>query len=146
MAKCRECNKEISRVEDEDICPYCGCTHPIDPSYETKDITSLTLDKAGEGYTLYRSKEKKKAFILCLLLGFTGVHNFYLGFLSKGIIDAVITLAFVLGVGLPLFFTVWPSFLAFLIPFFVCFAVFAAISFKYIFNDTLKDAKGEFLR
>ena len=81
------------------------------------------------------------------MLGYFGIHNFYLGFQRKGIIEIILTLLFVGGVGSALFFTnVLPNALAFLFPFLFCWLVAAVCSITYYKKENLKDGHGEFLR
>lgn len=150
MPNCRNCKREISRF-DKDVCPHCGTLDPIGDGYKTRDMTSF-VDPLHPDYKLYKSKSRKVTAILCLLLGFLGIHNFYLGFAKKGWWEAVISLiiinVFGLGLCLVSFFKlfVMPYVVCYLIPFGVVFIAFALRSIHYFTKDSLKDASGEFLR
>ncbi len=145
MPRCKSCQKEITKF-DTDICPYCGEKNPIDPNYETIDVTSY-IKPQEQNYELYRSKSRKTAAFLCLGLGYLGVHSFYLGFRRTGLIQCLVSILLIAGIGSALFFTkAWESPLAFLVPFFVIWAVYMLQSIYYFKKDNLKDARGEFLR
>ena len=145
MPRCRNCQREISKF-DKDICPYCGENNPIDPTYETIDVTSY-IDPQGQGYELYRSKSRKSAALLCLTLGFLGIHNFYLGFKKRGIIECAISILFIAGVGSALFFSgLLANALAFVLPFLAVWLLYGLWSIQYFKKDNLKDGHGEFLR
>ncbi len=144
MPYCKNCHKEISRL-DADVCPYCGEKHPIDEDYATKDMTSH-IDPVTGHYELYKSKSHKTYAILAMTLGFTGAHDFYLGFKGRGV---AFLSAFILSVALaclcPLFMTA-NAFLPLIIvlAFWVLFDL--ALGFALLKKDCLKDATGEFLR
>jgi len=150
MPICRNCKKEITRF-DKDFCPYCGTLDPIDEGYKTRDMTSF-VPPTGSDITLYKSKSRKTTAILCLLLGFLGIHNFYLGFAKKGWWEAVISLLIINASGIALCilslfdFVPFPYVVCYLIPFGVVFLAFALRSIHYYTKDSLKDATGEFLR
>ena len=144
MAKCKYCKKDISRF-DADICPHCGGLNPIEGTYQTLDITQAFKGVENEG-ELYRSKKKKTAIILGATLGFFGAQWFYLGFAKYGVIELVSTLVLTLGVGLPLFFTVLPNVLAFLIPFAVCYFIGIIFVIRLVLDVSPKDGNGELLR
>ena len=144
MPRCKNCQSEITKF-DTDICPVCGEPHPIDPNYETIDVTSYI--KPQEGYDLYHSKSRKTAALLCLFLGYFGVHDFYLGFQKRGLIELFSSLVLIGGVGSLFFFlNLIPNAFAYLIPFLALWLCYIALSFFYFKKDNLKDGHGEFLR
>ena len=147
MPKCRNCGKEISRYEDTDICPHCGCADPVPPNYETMDVTKTIKKMAEENANLYRSKSKNTYVLLCLLLGFAGAHSFYIRKANRGFLDIAITLAVTALIGTLLYFLVPTlSFFGFLIGFGAAFLCFAIYSFALRAQDSLKDGNGEYLR
>ena len=85
---------------------------------------------------------------LCLFLGSLGIHNFFLGFIKKGILEFLLTLVIVGGIGSLLFFFVDPfkNALAYILPFLPCFLFYAFASIRIFKNDSLTDANGVFLR
>ncbi len=84
MPRCRNCGREITRF-DQDICPHCGAKRPIDPGYETMDMTGF-LDRMGGGVEELRPARKERTYrILLFLLGFLGADLFYLGKWEKGL-------------------------------------------------------------
>ena len=70
MAYCRKCGKEIK--DNFNNCPYCGASTNV-------------VQNASTG------KSKILAGIFGLVFGGIGVHNFYLGYTNKGIIQIVVT-------------------------------------------------------
>ena len=145
MPECRNCHREISKF-DNDVCPFCGTPHPIDENYKTKDMTSFVDPVTGD-YKLYKSKSKKTASILAFSCGFTGAPFFYLGFMKKGIATLAIFLLCYAAIALPLFFFFKTlSFWSFLIPLILAFLGSVPLGIRFLKNDSLKDANGEFLR
>ena len=144
MPYCKNCHREISRF-DSDICPYCGTRNPIDENYKTQDVTQHIDPVKGE-YKLYRSKSRKTYGLLCTLLGYFGIHEFYLGFAKKAVWELVITLLLVGGVGSLLYFLAWKNWMIYLFLFLAVWIFYAVLGLLYAKKDTLKDAKGEFLR
>lgn len=146
MPQCRNCHREISKF-DNDVCPYCGCEHPIDANYQTKDMTQFVDPVTGD-YKLYKSKSKKTAGFLCMGLGWAGIDQFYLGFWKKGLLSILITLLITIGGGFILYYNVndLNNYFAFLIAFRFDWVGFASYSAKIFKNDSAKDSNGEFLR
>ena len=144
MPYCKSCHKEISRL-DNDVCPYCGEKDPIDADYATKDVTSSINPITGK-YELYKSKSLKAYVILCMALGFLGVHDFYAGFWKRGIVFLVSFLLLVGGIGSLIFFLAWKSFWIYLILFFAFVAFDLIYGFLLSKKAPLKDAEGEYLR
>ena len=143
MPTCRNCGREIGK-HDADLCPYCGTKNPIGEDYLTKDMTSF-VDPVGQ-YELYKSRSRKTSALLCLFLGWLGIHSFYLRFKKRGIIELAISLVLIGGVGsLLLLSPLHPAF-CYLIPFGVAFLAYAILSIRYFKDETLKDGNGEFLR
>lgn len=70
MAYCRKCGKEIN--DSYNNCPYCG---------EVAKVVQNTPT----------GKSKIVAGIFGILFGGIGVHNFYLGYTNKGILQIVVT-------------------------------------------------------
>jgi TM2 domain-containing membrane protein YozV len=145
MPKCRYCHKEISALLDKDVCPYCGIKNPIEDNYKTKDMTAF-VDPVTGNYKLYKSKSKRLTGLLCLTLGYFGVHNFYLRFFKKALLDIAITLVAVGGIGSLLFFLTPLGVWGYLIPFFAVWLGFVGLSVYFYKKDSLKDGNGEFLR
>ncbi len=146
MPICKNCHRTISKF-DKDMCPYCGTENPIEDNYQTKDVTSfIKATKTNGG--LYKSKSRKIAGFLCLFLGAFGIHNFFLGFVKKGILEFLFTSIFVGGIGSLLFLFVNPfkNAFAFILPFLICFLFYAFASVRIFKNDSLTDANGVFLR
>ncbi len=145
MPNCKFCHKEISKF-DTDICPHCGGIHPIDPNYKTMDITKNIKTVAGEDFQLPKTRSQKTCGILCMALGWLGVHDFYIYMPKRALIHILVTLVLVLGIGFPVYFAAWPNPMAFLIPLIV--VILAHIPLGYVLwkVESPKDGRGEFLR
>lgn len=144
MPYCRQCHREISKF-DNDMCPYCGTPHPIDPNYETMDITRNMATLEGQ-YELPKSRKKKVLILLCATLGYLGVHWFYIYRKTRGIVSLLFSLAFVGGIGSLLLLTPLPVYADYLIAFGAVWIVFLIEALLLLFIDTPKDGRGEFLR
>ena len=72
---CSQCGKELK--EKVNFCPDCG-----------NDINGNTQNN----YQQNQNKSKLAAGILGVVLGSLGIHNFYLGYTSKGIAQLLLTL------------------------------------------------------
>lgn len=144
MPYCKYCNQPISKF-DTDICPNCGGVSPIDPNYETMDITKR-FDHFSGG-PLYRSKSQKVAAILSMTWGFFGLHEFYIKRPKIGLVILIITLVLVGGLGSILAFAahMHPA-LAYLIPFGADWLFFIVYGILFLKKDSPKDGEGEFLR
>ncbi len=142
MPYCKNCHKEIARF-DQDVCPYCGVSDPIESSYQTMDQT-MFIPKS-EGGPLYQSKSRKTYLILCMTLGYLGIHNFYVKKWLLAVIDLLILVLATVGIGLIFFFTFMPNAGAFLIPFGVVWLFFLVEGIILSKYDSLRDGEGEFL-
>lgn len=148
MPLCKNCHRNISRF-DKDICPYCGFINPIDDTYETKDVTSLA-NPVKEGFKLYKSKSKTLFLVFAFTLSFFGIHEFYLGFKRRGFIYLIINLMATAIIGSSLAFIPSPAILSplwsYLVTFFAIYLVNILLSIRFLFKESLKDKRGEFLR
>lgn len=91
---CANCGKELE--ENASFCPNCGT--PTNP----EDVTESTF--VGNGNSSYNNtsfnqtanmpeqKSKIAAGLLGLFFGSWGVHNFYLGYTNKAILQIVLTI------------------------------------------------------
>jgi TM2 domain-containing membrane protein YozV len=82
---CRHCGKEID--DNAAFCPYCGKA--------TNDGQTAQFAQSAQpqgGYAPVEHKSKIAAGLLGIFLGSLGVHNFYLGYTSRGVAQLLITL------------------------------------------------------
>ena len=141
MPKCRNCQKTISK-QDQDLCPYCGTPHPVDPDYKTQDITEFIDPLTGE-YKLYESKRKSLALLLSCLAGPFGACFFYLNKKIAGIISLIVTI---------LMITAGVLLTVYVYPLSILFFILADYLFHIIYglylglSHAAKDGNGEFLR
>ena len=145
MPYCRTCHSKISKF-DTDICPYCGTPHPIDPNYETMDITRGFASLQGQQYDLPKAKKRKIMILLCALLGFFGAHWFYILRPKRGAVSIAISAIIVGGLGSILLVTPLPAWVGYLIAFGAIWAVYIIEAVLLCFIEAPKDGRGEFLR
>lgn len=145
MPYCRHCHKEISKF-DTDICPHCGEKKPIADGYRTMDITRTMDTLSQEGYELPKSRSQKTFAILCMCLGYFGIHEFYIYRKTRGILCIFLTHFFVCAVGFPLTFAWLHNALGFLIPFLIEWVFYVILGILYLKVESPKDGRGEFLR
>ena len=145
MPYCRHCHQEITKF-DTDICPYCGGDKPIATGYKTMDITR-PFKPVGGDYAMPKTRSQKTFCLLCALVGYFGVHDFYIFRAKRGLLDCLLSIAFVLAVGLPLFFTgAFANALAFVLPFALVWLFHVILAILYWKVESPKDGKGDFLR
>lgn len=98
---CQNCGKELK--ENDNFCPYCGektVSHQRFCQNCGAEIDAYTNICPSCGYHIppeiiknTNAKSKLTAGLLGIILGGFGVHNFYLGYSSKGIIQCVLLLS-----------------------------------------------------
>ena len=70
---CYKCGAEID--DEAVVCVKCGCATR---NYAKKQSTEIDLDASP--------KSRLVALLLCIFLGFFGVHRFYLGKIGTGVV------------------------------------------------------------
>lgn len=93
---CTNCGSQVN--EGSAFCPACGsplapAAQPSQPQYQQQQYQQpqyqqpqfqpYPLDNNG---TVYSKRERMIALLLCLFLGYLGVHRFYVGKIGTGII------------------------------------------------------------
>ena len=82
---CKNCGKALE--ENAKFCPECGAATSDQPAAQaTVTHTNGTVQGQPE------QKSKLVAGLLGIFIGGLGIHNFYLGYTSKAIIDIVLSL------------------------------------------------------
>ncbi len=106
--KCPHCHQEIS--DTAQFCSHCGekmilpqnhcpnCGHVINPNDRVCSACGFQLPV--QRAIVIHEKSKAVAVLLGLFLGGLGVHNFYLGYSSKGFIQVCLFLGGFLTFGL----------------------------------------------
>ena len=82
---------------------------------------------------------------IAFLLGFLGVHSFYLGKKKTGFITCGISSFLIGGIVKILFLFVLKNILAFLIPYFVIELLMIIVGISYLVRHDVTDGNGEFL-
>ncbi|MCR5665339.1 MAG: TM2 domain-containing protein [Eubacterium sp.] len=114
MKYCKNCGKDL--LDTADFCPACGtksgmgnnycfaCGAQTNPGQMicTNCGTATNKTAAGTG-----GKSKLAAGLLGIFLGQLGIHNFYLGYTKRGVIQLVLTLAFCWTFAVPLAMWIW---------------------------------------
>ena len=72
---CYKCGKQLD--DEAVICPGCGCATK---NYGAKAKTSSAVNSNAS------DKSRLIALILCVFVGFLGVHRFYIGKIGTGIL------------------------------------------------------------
>ena len=146
MPVCKECHSRISKF-DKDRCPICGCLKPLEgTTSETIEITS-SLDLQNLGIEGYKPVYRKTAGLLFCLLGFTGAGFFYMKFKLRGLLDLLISLVIIGGVGSILSFVANVNpIIGFLIPVAIVYLVNIIFGIYVFKKHDLKEGEGEFLK
>ena len=103
---CRNCGKELAN-ENAEVCLQCGaakgkgdkycpnCGTAVNPGQDIGLNCGIRL-AAGKNSSKGNSKSKMTAGLLGILLGEFGVHNFYLGYTKKAVIQVCVSGACIL--------------------------------------------------
>ena len=75
---CPKCGNQIP--DGSTFCPLCGAAINVQPRYTAAPAVAVNPDGSPK-------KSKVAAGILGILIGGLGVHNFYLGYIGKAIIQ-----------------------------------------------------------
>lgn len=117
MYFCKNCGEAYS-TDEAVLCVKCGvkkgfgsyyCSHCGEPVTPGADVCLSCGVATNNGISL-TGKSKVAAGILGIFLGCFGVHNFYLGYTSKAVVQLVLTIVGILftciGIGVLLVFAV----------------------------------------
>lgn len=88
MIYCPKCGKALD--DSAFVCSDCG--YRIKENFNNKSNCAAPIKKPVTSVVSEKSKSKVLAGLLAIFLGFLGIHNFYLGYVTKGIIQLVISL------------------------------------------------------
>lgn len=80
---CGECGEVVSN-ENQEFCLKCGCSLKQSLSSKFKNMANDTVNGNG--------KSKLAAALLAFFLGNLGLHRFYLGYMTSGIVFVVLFL------------------------------------------------------
>lgn len=89
MAKyCQNCGNELN--ENQVVCLKCGVAVPGAPQPQTDPQPQVTPQQANQ--QVPGRKSKMAAGLLGIFLGALGVHNFYLGYTGKAVVQLLISI------------------------------------------------------
>lgn len=89
--KCEFCDTLINHQERR--CPSCGATPSGVPQQQVSHQPPTPIQQEPQKAMLGVSpKNRLVAGLLGILIGGLGIHNFYLGFKTKGVIQLVLTI------------------------------------------------------
>ena len=79
--KVKNCHNCGAKLEDDKLyCPYCGTANNFEEEIEYEKANNST-----------EQKSKLAAGLLGIFLGGLGIHNFYLGYTTKGVIQLLLS-------------------------------------------------------
>lgn len=92
---CRNCAKEVH--PQAVACPSCGVPPRLEKKFcqncgaETQNLQAMCT-KCGVSLAIAGGKDKVAAGVLGILLGWLGIHKFYLGYNKEGLIMILVSL------------------------------------------------------
>ncbi len=104
---CRNCGQQYT-TDEAVMCVRCGCPKGNGNQYcphcgqptPPNSTVCLNCGVALNAYGIQGDKSKMAAGLLGIFLGPLGIHNFYLGYTTKAVIQLVLTVA-TCGIGAP---------------------------------------------
>lgn len=148
MMRCKNCHEKLTRL-DKDICPFCGTLKPLEGQEDVTEDMTKAFDSLNlkEEYREVKAKSRLVAAILAMTLGVFGVHAFYLGKMKRGLINLIVSICFIAGIGSILFFSgALKNALAFLIPYFFLEIIMIVVGVIILKKRDAVDGNGEFLK
>lgn len=108
--KCEYCENEVPAGVNR--CPSCGATVSVEPVVIMQGVQSIAPSQEGgpatqhsfrtgvyTGEELIELKNKWCFILLGIFLGEFGIHNFYAGYIARGMVKLLLTLLSVLLLG-----------------------------------------------
>ncbi len=146
MPCCKNCGARLSKF-DKDMCPICGCKNPLEGvNSETIDITKqINVDETI--LKTYHPCKRMTAFILSLLIGWTGAQFFYLKYSKIALIYLACHLVFLGGLITILLFAANAGlFLSFFLPFIIVYLLNLGVGVYFLIKTNFKDGCGELIK
>ena len=100
--KCEYCDNEVPRGKV--VCPSCGAAvqHSIEQSVERnipppvsvipENVQHVDRSSLGNSYLPVEKKSRVVYVLLAFFLGELGIHNFYAGYIGRGVVQLLITI------------------------------------------------------
>ena len=97
----QEKDKESEQQKNSNFCPTCGKKIAVNVSF-CPDCGQNLNDKSPNTHSNSNSEKKSKicAGLLGIFLGALGIHNFYLGYTSKGVAQILLSTVGILACGM----------------------------------------------
>ncbi len=89
MKICTKCGQQIA--DNESFCSVCGTPTGNNNQYQNNSSYTQYTAATNTPPLGYTQKSRLLAGLLGILLGAYGVHNFYLGFTTKAVIQIIVT-------------------------------------------------------
>ena len=104
--KCQNCGGTMEPDENGmyAICEYCGKKQEIKAN-QISTVSSVSITNTDKS-----AKSKITAGLLAVFLGAFGLHNFYLGYKTKGTVQLLLTLIFCWTYIVPIIVWIWAIF------------------------------------
>ena len=104
--KCQNCGGTMEPDESGvyAICEYCGKKQEIKAN-QIAAVSSVSITNTDKN-----TKSKTTAGLLAVFLGVFGIHNFYLGYKTKGTVQLLLTLIFCWTYIVPIIVWIWTIF------------------------------------
>lgn len=104
--KCKNCGGTMQPEENGlyAVCEYCGAKQEMS-TYQNVSANSVMTTTVNTSV-----KSKTTAGLLAIFLGIFGIHNFYLGYTTKGTIQLLLTLILCWTYAVPIIVWVWTIF------------------------------------
>ncbi len=90
MAYCRNCGAEL--VDEATFCASCGTPVEAQAAPEQNSYQAQYQNPYQTPYQATAPKSKMVAGLLGIFLGSLGIHNFYLGYTSRGLIQLLVSI------------------------------------------------------
>jgi hypothetical protein len=145
MPNCKHCGSRIEKF-NKDMCPICGGTNPLENvTSETVEITSQFCTESFKDSEI-KMRKRSIFLILSILLGFTGVHYFYIYRRKAGLFTLIGSIALFSTLLVVLLLIKLKTIFAIFIPLLVVYLINIVISLIFTLTYKFKDGNGNIIR